>query len=198
MVTYTRRELFDCNNAAVSYDKLPQPLFDGIKGNGMCAVTRGCRAGRNCNPQRTIRPVIGHRPGFRPTFHQHGVNNNNIIHVKLWTCHIVGNDCYTNLALINARSVKNKTLAINEEIIQHVWDILAITETWLKQTGEEAIVTELLPPGYTFHHVARPRGRGGGVAVVYRNTYNTKILPKLDFTTIEFILLQFTNPFLLK
>ena len=116
MVTYTRRELFDCNNAAVSGGKLPRPLFDAIKDNGICAVTRGCRAGRNCNRQRTIRPVIGRRPGFRPTFHQHGVNNNNIIHVKLSTCQIVGNDCYTNLALINARSVHNKTLAINEEI----------------------------------------------------------------------------------
>ena len=91
-----------------------------------------------------------------------------------------------------------RTLAINEEIIQHDWDILAITETWLKQTGDEAIVTELLSPGYTFHHVARSRGRGGGVGVVYRNTYNTKILPKLHFTTIELIRLQFTKPFLLK
>ena len=118
--------------------------------------------------------------------------------MKLSTFQTVGNDCYTNVTLINARSVKNKTLAINEEIIQHDWDILAITQTWLKQTGDEAIVTELLPPGYTFHHVARPRGRGGGVAVVYRNTYNTKILPKLHFTTIELIRLQFTNPFLLK
>ena len=100
--------------------------------------------------------------------------------------------------MINARSVKHKTLAKNEEIIQHDWDILAITETWLKQTGDEAVVTERLPPGYTFHHVARSRGRGGGVAVVYRYTYNTKSLPKLNFTTIELIRLQFTNPFLLK
>ena len=33
---------------------------------------------------------------------------------------------------------------------------------------------------------------------MYRNTYNTTILPKLRFTTIELIRLQFTNPFLLK
>ena len=33
---------------------------------------------------------------------------------------------------------------------------------------------------------------------MYRNTYNTKVLPKLHFTTIELIRLQFTNPFLLK
>ena len=114
--------------------------------------------------------------------------------MKLLTCQIVGNDCYTILALINARSVKNKTLAITEEIIQHDWDIFAITETWLKQTGDEEIVTEHLPPGYTFHHVARPCDRGGGVAIVYRNTYYTKILPKLHFTTIQLIRLQFTNP----
>ena len=106
MVTYTRQELFDCNNAAVSGGKLPQPLVDAINDNGICAVTHGCRAGRNCNRQRTIRPVIGRRPGFRPTFHQRGVNNNNIIHVKLSTCQIVGNEGYANMALINARSVK--------------------------------------------------------------------------------------------
>ena len=138
------------------------------------------------------------RSDVDPALDPRGVNNNNIIQVKLSTCQIVGNDCYTNMALINARSVKNKTLAINEEIIQHDWDILAITETWLKQTGDEAIVTELLPPGYTLHHVARHCGRGGGVAVVYRNTVNAKILPKLHFKTITLIRLQFTNPFLLK
>ena len=103
MVTYTRQELFACNNAVVSGGNLPQPLFDAIKDNGIFTVTRWCRAGRNCNPQRTIRPVIGRRPGFRPTFHQCGVDNNNIIHVKLSTCQIVGNDCYTNMALINAK-----------------------------------------------------------------------------------------------
>ena len=43
--------------------------------------------------------------------------------------------------------------------------------------------------------MARSRGRGDGVAVVYRNI---KILPKLHFTTTELIRLQFTNPFLLK
>ena len=41
-------------------------------------------------------PVIRRRPGFRPTFQPCGINNNNIIHVKMSTCQIVGNDCYTN------------------------------------------------------------------------------------------------------
>ena len=48
MVTYIRQELFACNNAAFSVGKLPQPLFDAIKDNGICAVTQ---AGRNGVPQ---------------------------------------------------------------------------------------------------------------------------------------------------
>ncbi|KAI0222469.1 hypothetical protein LSAT2_026299 [Lamellibrachia satsuma] len=66
-----------------------------------------------------------------------------------------------NVALINARSVRNMTLTINEDIIEHEWDVLAITETWPKKTGDEAIIAELTPPGYTFQHVARVSGRGG-------------------------------------
>ena len=51
--------------------------------------------------------------------------------------------------------------------------------------------------GYTFQHVARASGRGGGVAIVHRNTFKTKILPKLPFTTIELLRLQLINPHLL-
>ena len=93
--------------------------------------------------------------------------------------------------------VRNKTLKINEDIIEHEWDVLAITETWLKKTGDEAIIAELTPPGYTFQHVARVSGRGGGVAIVLSNTFKTKILPKLPFTTIELLRLQVINPHLL-
>ena len=101
------------------------------------------------------------------------------------------------MALINARSVRNKTLTINEDIIEHEWDVLAITETWLKKTGDEADIAELTPPGYTFQHVAHASGRGGGVAIVHRNTFKTKILPKLLFTTIELLRLQLIHPHLL-
>ena len=57
MVTYPRQEPFNNTNACVTSGKLAQPLFDTIKDNGICAVTRGCKAGRN--RQRTIRPIIG-------------------------------------------------------------------------------------------------------------------------------------------
>ena len=136
MVTYPRQELFNNNIACVTSWKLAQPLFDTKKDNGMCAVTRGCKAGRN--RQRTIRPIIGRRPGFVSTDHQRGVNNVNIIRLKPINyqtqrgLQTVANDNEKrspNVALINARSVRNKTLTINKDIIKHEWDGLAITET---------------------------------------------------------------------
>ena len=76
MVTYTRQELINHNIASVTGSKLPQPLFNTIKDNGgICTVTRGCRAGRN--NQRTIRPIIGRRPGS---------SNVNIIRLKPINC----------------------------------------------------------------------------------------------------------------
>ena len=138
MVAYTRQELFNHNTASVTGSKLRQSLFNMIKDSGICAFTRGCRAGRN--RQRTIRPMIGRRPGFVPTYHQRGVNNVNIIRLKPTNCQTqrglqtVVNDCVKRspyVTLINARSVRNKTLTINDDIIQHEWDVLAITETWL-------------------------------------------------------------------
>ena len=73
MVTYTQQELFNHNITSVTGGKLPQPLFDIIKDNGIGGVTRECRAGRN--RQRTIHPIIGRRPGVVPAYHQRGVNN---------------------------------------------------------------------------------------------------------------------------
>ena len=83
MVTYTRQELFAYNNEAVSGGKQPQPVFDDIQHNGICSVTRGCRAGRNCNRQRTIRPLIGRRSGFRPTFTNTALTT---IPLSTWNC----------------------------------------------------------------------------------------------------------------
>ena len=46
--------------------------------------------------------------------------------------------------------------------------------------------------------MTRISGQGGGVAIVHRNTFNTTIIfPKLPFTTIELLRLQFINPHLL-
>ena len=55
--------------------------------------------------------------------------------------------------------------------------MLAITESWLKGTDKDkAVISELIPPGFKLHHVARPKKRGGGVAVIYRSSIGCKKL----------------------
>ncbi|KAI0234720.1 tRNA-dihydrouridine(20) synthase [NAD(P)+]-like [Lamellibrachia satsuma] len=61
------------------------------------------------------------------------------------------------------RSVRNKTLTINEDIIEQEWDVLVITEMWLKKIGDKVFVAEMTPPGYTFQHVAHASVHGSGV-----------------------------------
>jgi exonuclease III len=92
----------------------------------------------------------------------------------------------TCLSLVNARSVCNKASALRDYIVDSGSDITAITETWLNKNNEKRILAELLPEGFSLANAPRAKGRGGGVAVVYRNTYHAKsIKPKQPPSTFE-------------
>ena len=74
------------------------------------------------------------------------------------------------LCLLNPWSVCNKPDVINEFIVDKSIDILAITETWLTGVGSDSpIIKALLPPGYSILHAPRA-SRGGGTAVVFRES----------------------------
>ena len=67
------------------------------------------------------------------------------------------------LCLLNSRSVRNKTLLINDFVNDCNIDIMAITETWLNSAGDEASIAELCPEGFQFIHSPRENNmRGGG------------------------------------
>ena len=89
---------------------------------------RGCR--RGARRHRTIDLVIGHRPPKdRP--HTRSNNTNNIIQVPTVSrdsAVIVGN---CKFALINARSLRNKSLFVRNYVDECSLDIVALTETWL-------------------------------------------------------------------
>ncbi|KAJ8018259.1 hypothetical protein HOLleu_43846 [Holothuria leucospilota] len=52
-------------------------------------------------------------------------------------------------------------------------DILALTETWLNET-ETTVIANLVPVGYTFQHVPRPAGIGGGVGLLFKSGLTVK------------------------
>ncbi len=127
---------------------------------------RGCRGGGR--KQRTINPVIGHRP---PTDRPHTRrNNNNLIQVPIVTQDSTVLVDKAKLCLINARSLRNKSLFVRNYVDECSLDTVALTETWL--TDEDTTsVSELCRDNFTLIH--QPRGgarRGGGIGVLFRKT----------------------------
>ena len=116
----------------------------------------------------------------------------NLVHVDL---HNEATTPKTNIsvAVINARSVRNKTTTITECITDHNIDILAITETWLKKNSDKPIIAAMTPSGYSFVNAPRASGRGGGVGVIHRDELSCKQLSPSNNVTFEMIRTQFSG-----
>ena len=75
--------------------------------------------------------------------------------------------------MLTRNSDINKPIAIHELVIEIIYYIFAITETWLKAKGDEVSIAELTPTTYVFLYLPHPETiktvRGGGVGVMYRN-----------------------------
>ena len=72
----------------------------------------------------------------------------------------------TRFALFNARSVRNKRLLIKDYVVDNDVDIFALTETWLHSDNrDDQVIGDLIPVGYSFYHVPRQFGNGGGVSI---------------------------------
>jgi exonuclease III len=82
------------------------------------------------------------------------------------------------LGILNARSVVN--------ITEHNLDVLGITETWLS-THSKVELKAVCPPGYTITHKPRSGRRGGGVAIIHRDTIHTTVKPTFEAKSFESI-----------
>ena len=72
-----------------------------------------------------------------------------------------------NFALFNSRSICNKTVGVLQLLEDFDTDICCITETWLRK-ADTAKFAEMKELGYSIH--SQPRaGRGGGVAILFKN-----------------------------
>ena len=107
-----------------------------------------------------------------------GTNNfNSILRSLNQVSQVSDSRFYINFTscLLNARSVCNKTLIIEDFVVEHAIDLLGMTETWLHLKGDEVTIGELCPSGYRFVHTPRPIGTGGGVGFLYKQGFCTKI-----------------------
>ena len=78
--------------------------------------------------------------------------------------------CWPQFGLANARSVVNKCAMVHDLIVSSQLDLLAITETWLSSRNGVTCLEACSPEGYFSTHVPRMGRRGGGVALVYKDT----------------------------
>ena len=87
----------------------------------------------------------------------------------------------------NARSVVNKAVDVNDLIVESDWDVLCLTETWLMEAGDNVSIGEKTPPGFSCLHRPRLSGRGGDVAVIFREHLKAyaNIAPSVHLKTLR-------------
>ena len=79
--------------------------------------------------------------------------------------------CFT---LFNVRSLNNKTSIIHELIQDQNIDFMTLTETWQKP-NDFFNLNQTIPAGYAYTCKPRCAGKGGGLALIYRDSY--KVCP---------------------
>ena len=89
------------------------------------------------------------------------------------------------LALVNARSVRNKTQELLHHSVTNNIDICVVTETWLNK-DDTPTVEALQQGGFKFQHIPRPKAnRGGGLGILFRDTIMVTKLKSSNFSTFE-------------
>ena len=92
---------------------------------------------------------------------------------------------YVETILLNIRSLRNKTADFVDYVCETKVDLFAITETWLCP-NDDAIRNESCPVGYVLADHSRTGRRGGGTALVYRNSLTVKKIDAGEKTSFEF------------
>ena len=90
-----------------------------------------------------------------------------------------------SLCLINAQSIRNKTVDLVDYVYENKFDLVAITETWLRDI-DDAIRVELCPDGYKFVDFPRVRCGGGGIGLLYKNNLRVTTIRSGEEDSFEY------------
>ncbi len=113
----------------------------------------------------------------------------NLIVIKPEKCKINEQKQFLKLGLLNIRSLTPKAVIVNEIITDNSFDVLCLTETWLK-TNDYFGLNESTPPSYCYKHEPRETSRGGGVATIYSDILNVTQKTGYRFDSFEIIMLN--------
>lgn len=106
----------------------------------------------------------------------------------------VGEEVKVRMALLNVRSLSQKTFILHDFYKSHNLQFIFLTETWMRES-ELAPLTELCPPNTSFLSTPRLTGRAGGMASVYSDAFKCKqIFQDTVFTSFELQLFTMDKP----
>ncbi len=134
----------------------------------------------HCSSSNSIPVICTNTRASRKTQQENRVINSGIlrplrIDPVLGNCNVASSDM--QCVLLNTRSLTDKASVLNYIIIDANLDMLLLTETW-QVPMTFSILNLLTPPGYIYLSQPRLHRRGGGLAVVCRESIN---ISKIEF-----------------
>ena len=174
---YSRDHLMSVNKAS---NVISENVLSQLKDLGLCTckqvheltkkrTRRGKRGGRR--KQRQIKVVTSSSPLIEKKRQSPKlfVNKTNLIDICTAEFYQEESE-QLKLLYLNAQSCRNKTLRIHDLILESNSDLVFITETWFRETGDEPLINEIVPNEFNIKSVPRTSGSGGGTAIIYRNS----------------------------
>ena len=121
------------------------------------------------------------------------MNLNNLMSVTTTDSPKINCRC-VQFCVLNITSIKNKTMAVKDFVVDQDIDILALTETWLHPGNiDDVEIRTLSPTHYRFLHVPRGHSQGGGVGLLFKDTLQINSHIKDTFQTFELIDIHFQS-----
>ncbi len=98
-----------------------------------------------------------------------------------------------HFGLFNVRSLNNKTSLIHELIEDQNIDFMCVTETWQKP-NDYFYLNQTVPSGYEYISKPRYSGKGGGLALIYRDRHKVCPISLSEPSTFEILAVQLKGP----
>ncbi|KAK7918616.1 hypothetical protein WMY93_009900 [Mugilogobius chulae] len=142
--------------------------------------------------QQTLYPLFSHPSrrscgGYPTLFHRESAREDGVSEAASSTGRTP-----LRLALLNTRSMSNKTFLLNDFFVSRDLDYMFLTETWL-HVGECSAFSELLPNGCSYFSSPRTSGKGGGLATVFQCCQSSTNVGPYSSFELQLLNIQ-TNP----
>ena len=117
---------------------------------------------------RQINPIVGMCHRSQRMLQTRARNSANLVNIRCEPFLNIVNHSLS-LCLMNTQSIRNKTADFVNYVCEQTFDLVAVTETWLKAI-DDAIRVELCPAGYKLIDYPRTKCCGGGIGLLYKDS----------------------------